>query len=129
MLTERCSSLPRARLSTSTWACVGRGRAAFRAATPVRIFRRSGSSAHARGVSAFANGQMVLLASLGLDLKSANIRAALLETHHRGEIRPARLDNPGAARVALDARGLRPKLVDESIISDGDSIFHAVELP
>lgn len=86
-------------------------------------------AARTRGVSAFANGQMVLLASLGLDLKSANIRAALLEMHHRRELRLARLANSGAARVALDARGLRPELVDESIISDGESIFHAVELP
>ena len=86
----------------------------------------------AYGVAPFgreAAERLVLLASLGLDLASPSIRAALVEMHHHREIRLVRLDNAGAARADLHSRGFRFELVDESVISDGYTTFHAVVLP
>jgi len=81
-------------------------------------------------VPAFAKatgGQLILIASIpGIDLTDPAIRAALLEMHHRGELRLARIGNPGAARTNLGARKLRLALVNESVFSDGDAVFHAV---
>ena len=73
--------------------------------------------------------RLILLASLGLDLKCAEIRGALLELHLHGELRLQQLRDPPATRTDLDARGHRRDLVDESVLRDGDVLFHAVVIP
>ena len=86
-------------------------------------------AARASGVPAFvggAGGRRILLASLGLDLNAPGIRAALVEMHRRGELHLAPLDDIGAARAALAARGLRIGLVEESAVGDGATLFHVV---
>lgn len=90
------------------------------------------AAARARGVPAFGStggARRVLLASLGLELANPDVRAALLALHRRYEIRIERLAAPAAARADLAARGLRPELVDESMLSDGPMVFHLVEIP
>jgi hypothetical protein len=72
--------------------------------------------------------RLVLLASLGLDLGREDVRAALLELHHRGEIRMVRISAPGFVRTDLGPQGLRFELVEESALRDGDAVFHAVVL-
>lgn len=89
-------------------------------------------AARAYGVPAFGGAirdRRILLASFELDLRAPGIRAELLEMHHRGELRLVRLGDPHAVREDLAARRFRPELVDESILSDGDATFHAVNLP
>jgi hypothetical protein len=86
-------------------------------------------AARARGVPALAGGagdRRILLASLGLDLNDSGIHAALVEMHQRGELHLASLDDVGAARADLAARGLRVDLVDESAVGDGAVLFHVV---
>lgn len=87
-------------------------------------------TARAHGVLAFSEGsgdRLLFLASIpGIDLTDPAIRAALLEMHHRGELRLARIGNPGAARADLGARKLRIALVNESVFSDWSTTFHAV---
>jgi hypothetical protein len=86
-------------------------------------------AARARGVPAFAGAvgdRLILLSSLGLDLTDPGIRSALVEMHRRGELHLARIGNVGATRADLAARGLRPDLVEESAINDGDMTFHVV---
>jgi hypothetical protein len=86
-------------------------------------------AARARGVPAFdttTGEQLILLASLGLDLGRTDIRAALLELHQGGELQLVRISNPPVVRTNLDARGLPFELVDESALRDEDMIFHAV---
>jgi hypothetical protein len=85
--------------------------------------------ARARGVPAFAGAvgdRLIFLSSLGFDLTEPGIRAALVEMHRRGELRLARLEDAGAARVDLAARGLRIDLVEWSAIDDGDTTYHVV---
>jgi hypothetical protein len=86
-------------------------------------------AARARGVPAFAGGagdRRILLASLWLDLSDSGIRAALVEMHQRGELHLTPLDDVGAARADLTARGLRVDLVEESAVGDGVALFHVV---
>ncbi len=86
-------------------------------------------AARARGVPAFsgaAGERRILLASLGLDLTSSGICAALVEMHGRGELHLARIDDLGAACADLAARGLPIDLVEESAVSDGAALFHVV---
>ncbi len=82
------------------------------------------------GVPAFAGAagdQMILLATLGLDLTRRKIRAALVQMHERRELRLVRLDRVrAAARADLAARGLRVDLIKESAIGHGQMTFHAV---
>ena len=83
-------------------------------------------AARARGVPAFAGAvgdRLILLSSLGFDLTDPGIRTALVEMHWRGELHLARIDNVGAARADLAARGLRIDLVEWSAIDDGDTTF------
>lgn len=86
-------------------------------------------AARARGVTALctaAGGQLILLASLGLDLSSPEIRCALFDLHLNGALRLERIRQLARVRTELDARGHRVELVDESVIRDGDLCFHAV---
>jgi hypothetical protein len=86
-------------------------------------------AARARGVPSFAGAtgeRRILLASLGLDLTDSGIRAALVEMHRRGELHLARIDDVGATRADLAARGLRIDLVEESAVGDGAVLFHVV---
>lgn len=88
--------------------------------------------ARARGVVvAFSSTgeRLILLASLGLDLSRTEIRGALLGLHERGALRLERLPRPSLVRAELDARGLRPELVDESVIREHDLFVHAVAIP
>lgn len=86
-------------------------------------------AARARGVTALCTAtgeQLILLASLGLDLSSPEIRRALVDLHVRGALRLERIEKPSVVRAELDARGHRFELVDESVIRDGNLLFHAV---
>lgn len=88
-------------------------------------------AARARGVPVFdsATGERpILLASLGLDLGSDDIRAALLELHQGGELRLVSIIDPLRVRADLDARGLRFELVADSAVHEEGTIFHAVVL-
>jgi len=108
------------------------GKHAARAATPTALTAEEVlAAARARGVSAFGStvgARCVLLASLGLELADPDVRSALLALHRQHEIRLERLAAPAAARSDLAARGLRPELVDESIVSDGTTAFHLVDV-
>jgi hypothetical protein len=73
--------------------------------------------------------RLSLLASLGLDLGSAEIRGALFELHLRGGLQLAQLRDPSAVRSTLEARGLPGRLVEESTLRDGEMLFHAVVIP
>ena len=86
-------------------------------------------AARVRGVSLLAGAagdRRILLASLGLDLTDREIRAALVEMHRRGELHLGRIDDVGAARADLAARGLRIELIEESAVGDGAALFHVV---
>jgi hypothetical protein len=92
-----------------------------------------------RGVTVFTgqrdpptalHASAVLLATIGIDLADAQIRAQLLELNRRGEIRLAQVA-PGIlelARSDLVDRGEQPELIEESAIVDGDTTYHAVLL-
>jgi hypothetical protein len=107
-------------------------RAARMATAPVTLTAEQVlEAARARGVPTFDTAtreRLILLASLGLDLGRADVRAALLELHQRGELRLVRLSDPSFVRTDLGARGLRYELVDESALREGDMIFDAVVL-
>jgi hypothetical protein len=88
-------------------------------------------AARARGIPAFAGtagDQLILLASLGLDLAAPGIHAALIEMQRRGDLRLARISDVDAAHADLAARGLRAEFVQESAIDDGATTFHVVTL-
>lgn len=88
-------------------------------------------SVRARSVHAFettTGERLILLASLGLDLGRADVHAALLELHQRGELRLVRLSDPSFVRTGRGAQGLRYELVDESALREGSAFCHAVVL-
>lgn len=72
--------------------------------------------------------RLILLASLGLDLGRADVRAALVELHQRGELRLVRLSHPSFVRTDLGPQGLRYDVVDESALREGSCLPHAVVL-
>lgn len=85
------------------------------------------------GVTAFgpdAARPKVLLASLGLDLGRADVRAGLVALHQRREIRLARLDYTAGVMTSLKERGLDGALLHASEIRtpDGSATFHVLAL-
>jgi hypothetical protein len=104
------------------------------ASAPVLTAEQILAAASARGVTAFGPGaleQKVLLASLGLDLGRAEVRAGLVDLHQRGEIHLARIDVTLGARASLAERGFDVSFLDASEIRtpNGSATFHAVFAP
>lgn len=91
------------------------------------------SAARDRGVPAFTPTPVthpkILLASLGLDLRSASVRERLIDLNRRHEIELVRVEMPDTCRISLIGRGVPSSMLHESEIRDSVSVWHAVQLP